>query len=573
MLRIFILLLLIGAFSVSAQTIEGISKPYSIHIAPEPHYCEKPKAPANLVIDKIQFTDANGNGIIEVNENCHASFELMNSGKGHACQVKIAMTEMVGSKSGILLPAAETVAELSPGETKMFQLVVNGTMQQASGPITLEITALERNGFDADPIKINVTVLSFQAPKVEIVDSKFSSMTGTMQPGVSINLRSAIQNTGKGIAENVKVKIKLPETNVFLSSDEEINIPLLKPGESKLLDFEFMANKRYAESTVPCALTITEKYGQYGSIKSTSVSMNQKLATPQTVDVAVKETKKEEFATLVLTSDVDQNLPVSKTQNPDAVAVIIGNQHYRQTKQVDFAINDAASIKNYLVQVLGFREGNILYYTDANLDDFYTIFGKEKQKGMLHDRVKPNISDVFVYYSGHGAPDLGEGSETKGYIVPVGCNPNYVANGGYSLETFYGNLERLPAKSLTVVLDACFSGEDLIQKASPMVIRPKYPEVKKAMVLASSRESQVSNWFVEKEHGLFTYYFLKAIQNKEISDKNKDGKLTLEEIHQFVGDMAEGVPYQSRRLFGSAREQNPVLIGIDKSRTLVDFGK
>jgi uncharacterized caspase-like protein len=270
---------------------------------------------------------------------------------------------------------------------------------------------------------------------------------------------------------------------------------------------------------------------------------------------------------------VDQNLPVSKTQNPDAVAVIIGNQHYRQTKQVDFAINDAASIKNYLVQVLGFREGNILYYTDATLDDFYTIFGKEKQKGMLHDRVKPNVSDVFVYYSGHGAPDLGEGSETKGYIVPVGCNPNYVANGGYSLETFYGNLERLPANSLTVVLDACFSGEDLIQKASPMVIRPKYPEVKKAMVLASSRESQVSNWFVEKEHGLFTYYFLKAIQNKELSDKNKDGKLTLEEIHQFVGDMAEGVPYQSRRMFGSAREQNPVLIGIDKSRTLVDFGK
>jgi uncharacterized caspase-like protein len=301
--------------------------------------------------------------------------------------------------------------------------------------------------------------------------------------------------------------------------------------------------------------------------------MNQKLATPQTVEVAVKEMKQEVFAPVVLNSDVDKNLPISKTQNPDAVAVVIGNQHYLKTKPVEYAINDATSIKNYLVQVLGFREGNILFFKDATLDDFYTVFGREKQKGMLSDQIKPNVSDVFVYYSGHGAPDLGEGSESKGYIVPVGCNPNYVAQGGYSLETFYSNLERLPAKSLTVVLDACFSGEDLIQKASPMVIRTKYPEVKKAMVLASSKESQVSNWYVAQEHGLFTYFFLKAIQKKELSDKNKDSKLTLEEIHQYISDLAEGVPYQSRKMYGSSREQNPMLIGGDKSRVLVDFGK
>ncbi len=573
MTKILVTILLFIGFSAFGQTIEGVSKPYSFHIAPEPHYCEKPKAPANIALENVKFEDANNNGIIEADEKCTLSFELSNLGKGHACQVKMNLTETGAAKSGIQLPPAEVLQELAPNERKKFSLVVQGTMKQTSGQTTLELSALEKNGFDADPVKINVTIQSFLEPKLEMVDSKFSSVTGSMQAGVSITLRAAIQNLGKGPAENVKVKIKLPEANVFLSTDEVIEIPSLKPGESKMLDFEFMANKRYDQPTVPCIITISEKYGKFGSTKTNEVSMNQKLSTPQMVEVKAKEIKTEVYAPVSLNSDVDKNLPVSKTQNPDAVAVVIGNQHYLKTKSVDYAGNDAASIKNYLVQVMGFREGNILYFNDASLDDFYTIFGREKQKGMLHDRVKPDLSDVFVYYSGHGAPDLGEGSESKGYIVPVGCNPNYVAQGGYSLETFYNNLERLPAKSLTVVLDACFSGEDLIQKASPMVIRTKYPEVKKAMVLASSKESQVSNWHVEQQHGLFTYFFLKAIQKKELSDKNRDGKLTLEEIYQFVSDQAEGVPYHSRLMYGSPREQNPMLIGSDKSRVFVDFGK
>ena len=63
-----------------------------------------------------------------------------------------------------------------------------------------------------------------------------------------------------------------------------------------------------------------------------------------------------------------------------------------------------------------------------------------------------------------------------------------------------------------------------------------------------------------------------AIRKNELSGKNKDCKLTVEEIHQFVADITEGVPYKSRLLFGSAGEQNPMLIGADKTRVLVDYG-
>jgi hypothetical protein len=50
--------------------------------------------------------------------------------------------------------------------------------------------------------------------------------------------------------------------------------------------------------------------------------------------------------------------------------------------------------------------------------------------------------------------------------VPVECNPNYVENSGYSLDVFYQNLAQLKAKSLTIVLDACFSGANVFQQNS-----------------------------------------------------------------------------------------------------------
>jgi len=476
--------------------------------------------------------------------------------------------------SGLQMPTATSLPELPPNERKTFKLTVKGAMNQKTMATDLTLSALEKNGFDANPVTVSVNVQAFLEPKVEVVDYKFSSPSGSMSAGSEIELKVAVQNLGKGIADQVKVKIQLPQLNVFLSGEEEFVIESLRPGDSRNIDFQFVVNKRYDQPTVACKVVLSEKFGKYGQTKDVAVAMNQVLATPQTVVVKTKNLPTQaDITTVSLSSDVDKNLPTTSMKRPDAMAVVIGNKNYTKTKPVDFAINDAASVRNYLVQVLGFEEGNIIYQTDANLDDFYTIFGKENGRGMLADRIKKELSDVFVYYSGHGAPELGSGDENKGYIVPVTCNPNYVANGGYALETLYENLEKLQAKSLTVVLDACFSGADLIEQASPMVIKPKFPALKTAVVLASSKETELSNWYAEQQHGMFTYFFLKAIQNKQLTDTNKDGQLTMEEIYNYVSHQSNGVPYYSRRIFGNQREQNPMLLGKDRNRVLVEFGK
>ncbi|MFN8257628.1 MAG: caspase family protein [Bacteroidales bacterium] len=268
---------------------------------------------------------------------------------------------------------------------------------------------------------------------------------------------------------------------------------------------------------------------------------------------------------------IKTDLPVTGMVQPDAIAVVIGNALYQKTDPVNFAINDAQLMKLYLTNVLGFKEGNIIFTMNATKAEFEGLFGTgTNYKGKLFNYIKPNISDVFIFYSGHGAPD----PETKdAYFLPSDCDPAYLELQGYALKTLYGNLAKLPARSTTVVLDACFSGGGVLKNISSVRIKPNDTEenIPNSAILSSSGGVQVSSWYNEKRQGLFTYFFLKAIHDFKNSDKNGDNELTFEEIFNYVSDKTEGVPYYARRL--NAVEQTPVLKGNNTERVFVKFGK
>lgn len=91
--------------------------------------------------------------------------------------------------------------------------------------------------------------------------------------------------------------------------------------------------------------------------------------------------------------------------------------------------------------------------------------------------------------------------------------------------------------------------------------------INNGVVLSSSTGDQVSSWYPEKRHGLFTYFFLKAMHNRN-ADLNKDGLLTSEEVFNYVADSKEGVPRFARKLHNV--EQNPTMMG-DKLRVFVKY--
>ncbi len=144
------------------------------------------------------------------------------------------------------------------------------------------------------------------------------------------------------------------------------------------------------------------------------------------------------FEKLVQSGDIEiaqtpaelKQIREAKAINQHGVGVIIGNRDYKDKDipMVRYAIRDAVMIKKYLIKTFGYREGNIILKTNATKGTLENIFGSaSKHKSMLYDYISPGKSDLFVYYSGHGAPNL---ASKKGYILPVDGNPNNVAISG-----------------------------------------------------------------------------------------------------------------------------------------------
>lgn len=295
-------------------------------------------------------------------------------------------------------------------------------------------------------------------------------------------------------------------------------------------------------------------YGQTATGKSTPGPLTPKVARsvlPETID---RE------------PDITLDIPVAANQKDDAIAVVIGNMSYRDAPQVDYALNDAAIMKRYVTTALGFRTGNVIYIENATQADLIRIFGNETNyKGQLYDYVRRG-SEVFVYYSGHGAPDP---DSKEGYIVPVDCDPIHVSLNSYSLKTLYSNLDKIDVekalKHVTVILDACFSGGSV--KGSLLAnVSSIYVTVNKnvmaspnSTIITSAAGDQVSSWYGEKRQSLFTYFFLKGLH--EAAGRQHEQTMTAKELYELAADEVNGVPYWSRRL--NSKTQTPTFYGSD----------
>jgi formylglycine-generating enzyme required for sulfatase activity len=245
------------------------------------------------------------------------------------------------------------------------------------------------------------------------------------------------------------------------------------------------------------------------------------------------------------------------------VAVIIGNKTYQHqdVPAVDFAHNDAEAMKRFVIDVLGYRERNIIDLRDATQAQLISTFGKQgNHKGKLWSFIKEGKSDVTVFYSGHGVPGL---KDQRGYLLPVDADPATVDLNGYPVDVLYENLAKLPAKSVTVYLDACFSGQTpkgaLVRATSGLLVEPRPPRAStRLVVLTAARGDQVASWDEEAKLGLFTRYLLEALRGA--ADKGEfgdgDGTVSVGEVKRYLD---EEMTYAAKRLY--RRTQTATVMG------------
>jgi hypothetical protein len=257
---------------------------------------------------------------------------------------------------------------------------------------------------------------------------------------------------------------------------------------------------------------------------------------------------------------------VAAPVNKDAVAVIIGNKNYKgRTPEVDFAHNDADAMRKFVVDVLGYRDGNIIDLRDATKSEIEAVFGnKDNPEGKLHDWIRPKRSDVVVFYSGHGVPGQ---KDKRPYLLAVDGDANRAEITGYPVDVLYKNLAKLPAKSVTVYLDACFSGESpkgmIIRATSGISITPKMPKsVSWMTIITAAQGDQFASWDEKAKHGLFTKHLLDALygaaDGKEYG--NGDKKVSVKEIEKYLN---EEMTYHAKRAWG--RRQIASVRGVNET--------
>ncbi|MCM1309674.1 MAG: caspase family protein, partial [Bacteroides sp.] len=232
-------------------------------------------------------------------------------------------------------------------------------------------------------------------------------------------------------------------------------------------------------------------------------------------------------------SDVDENIPINATMsNAKTFAVIIGNEHYSDVVDVEFANKDAETFAKYCSSTLGIPQSNIRLYQDATFGKMMSSIEDIKNIASAYDG---NINIVF-YYAGHGIPNEADRSS---YLLPIdGSGKN--TNACVSLTSLYDSLYKTGASNILVFLDACFSGanrgEGMTMTARGVAIKAQQAEPADNMVIFSAASGdETAHPYKEKAHGLFTYYLLKKLQESK-------GEVTLCDLSDYI---AENVRRQS----------------------------
>lgn len=226
-------------------------------------------------------------------------------------------------------------------------------------------------------------------------------------------------------------------------------------------------------------------------------------------------------------AEVDKNIPKNPANDSrNTFAVIIANEDYTQVQPVEFAANDGQTFAKYCTQTLGIPEKRVFTLINATYGEILDAMQKLKALGEAYN----GDMNVIFYYAGHGIPDE---STKDAYLLPVDANGRSSA-ACYSLKKLIEELGSLGARTTTVFIDACFSGakrdKGMLISARGVAIKPRDFEPQgNVVVFSATQNDETAMPYRNKNHGLFTYYLLKKLQDSK-------GTTTVGELSDYVTD-------------------------------------
>jgi len=226
-------------------------------------------------------------------------------------------------------------------------------------------------------------------------------------------------------------------------------------------------------------------------------------------------------------------------------AVVIGVNDYQAWPKLRYAVNDANSIDEILVNKFGFKPDHIrkLLNGEATRTRIMQVLGDE-----FTDPNKVRREDrVFFFFAGHGATrTMGDGRQI-GFIVPVDADRENYYSTAISMTQLREATDLIAAKHIYFVMDSCYSGLALSRGAGAYSKDRSYLEeitrrTSRQILTAGGAEQQVAD-DGPNGHSVFTWALLQGLQGQ--ADLDGNGFITASELGSYISPIVSSLSKQT----------------------------
>ena len=216
-------------------------------------------------------------------------------------------------------------------------------------------------------------------------------------------------------------------------------------------------------------------------------------------------------------------------------ALVIGIDKYQNVSNLSYAVKDAESINEILVNSFAFPKENITFLIneDATKQNILKSFSDITKKAQDNDR-------VLIFFAGHGETmDLPEGGE-KGYLIPVEGDSDDLYLTSVPMDELRQIALMSEAKHMLYLVDACYGGiaaigsRGLEPETTPNYIEKITKDKSRQVITAGGRGEKV----IEKPewgHSAFTLNLNRGLKDGR-ADYNADGYITANELGLFLSE-------------------------------------
>jgi len=238
---------------------------------------------------------------------------------------------------------------------------------------------------------------------------------------------------------------------------------------------------------------------------------------------------------------------ITKNYNyPQIYAVIIGINNYHELPSLKYAVNDAKSVSDYLIEYMEVPEKNITLL----LNDNATLLNIKKDLLTNLPEKTTKKDQVIIFWAGHGIlkPDDSsyDGDGFSKYLASVDTQKKSYEATALPAELLKRVFQRLSSNHVVFIADTCFSGSsggrtvialEADDRIRAIEIQENFIErliqKKGRLILCASRSNQLSIESDKLQHGVFTYFLLRGLRG-EAHDVDKDGLISTDEIMIYL---------------------------------------